>query len=227
VTGSLPPRRPPDEMRELVGDDVAAGELERLRQADALLRAVTPPPAVVPSSLDTAVLALARPQGRLFTPWRLAIAAAAAVAILSFALGTWVAGDEFAERAATPMEATREAPGASAVIRLGEADASGNWPLRLEVRGLPELPPQAYYVLWLERDGRYGGTCGTFRVGQDGSADVEMNASYRLDDFDAWVVSARHPDDPPEAAPRRLLEAAVHPRHDAEARAHAGGGPAG
>jgi hypothetical protein len=217
VTGSLPPRRPPDDIRDLVGADVADDELEQLREADALLRAVSPPPPVIPSSLGTAVMGLARPWRRRFAPWPLAIAAAASVAILFFALGAWVGAGEFVERAAIPMEATEEAPGASAVIRLGEADASGNWPLRLEVRGLPQLPPRAYYILWLARDGEYGGTCGTFRVGEDGSADIEMNASYRLEDFDEWVVTARHPDDPAEVEPRRLLEADVRPQPGSDA----------
>lgn len=203
-----PPPRPPDDLRELVGDDVAADELERLRRADAILRTVPAPPAVVPPSLDAAVMGLARPRQRPVR-WPLAIAAAAAVVALVFAAGTRVGSDDFAERAAVPMEATREAPGASALIRLGKPDASGNWELRLEVSGLPELPPRAYYVLWLARAGEYGGTCGTFRVGEDGSAHVEMNASYRLRDFDAWVVTAHHPDDGPEGEPRWLLEADV------------------
>ncbi len=209
MTDSTPPP-PPDDLRELVGDDVAGEQLERLRSADALLRSVAPPPEV-PASLRSSVIGRARPRERLFTPLRLAFAGAAAatLAALSFAVGAWLAADDFAERAAIPMEATREVPDASAVIRLGEPDASGNWRMRLEARGLPELPPRAYYVVWLERDGEYGGTCGTFRVGDDGSAEVEMNASYRLDDFDAWVVTARHPDDPPDAEPPPLLEADV------------------
>ena len=92
---------------------------------------------------------------------------------------------------------------------MGKYDANGNWPLRLEVRGLPELPLRAHYVLWFAGDGEYGGTCGTFRVGENGSAEVEMNASYRLEDFDAWIVTARHPDDPLEGEPHWLLEADV------------------
>ena len=211
MTGSHPPRRPPDDIGGLVGKDVTADELERIRHADALLRSVSPPPAEVPSSLGSAVMGLARPRRRPFAPWRGAAAAAAAAtsAALFFGLGAWVGADDFAERAVIPMEATRHVPDASGVIHLGKPDANGNWPLRLEVRGLPELPPHAYYVLWLARDGQYGGTCGTFRVGENGSAEVEMNASYRLEDFDAWIVTARDPDDPLEGEPRWLLEADV------------------
>ena len=211
MTGAVPPHRPPDDMRELVGDDVGADELERLRRADSLLRSVPPPPAEVPASLGASVMGVARPRERLFGRRRLAFAAAAAAAIAAafFGLGAWIGAEDFSERAAIPMEPTREARGASAVIRLGEPDASGNWQMRLEVRGLPELPPRAYYVLWLARNGEYGGTCGTFRVDDKGSAEVEMNASYRLDDFDAWVVTAYHPDDAADAEPAWLLEADV------------------
>ena len=55
------------------------------------------------------------------------------------------------------MEATESAPGASALIRLGEAREDGNWTLELETAGLPELPPGGYYVLWLAQGRRVRG----------------------------------------------------------------------
>ena len=65
-----------------------------------------------------------------------------------------------------------------------------------------------YYVLWLDKDGDYAGTCGTFNVGADGTTTVTMNASYRLPDYDAWVVTAWLPNSTNEDAPR-LLEAPI------------------
>ena len=105
------------------------------------------------------------------------------------------------------MSGTFEAPAASAVVRLGEPDEDGNRPIRLEATGLEPLPEGGYYVLWLEKDGEYAGTCGTFAVGA-GDAEAEWTVSYDFTDYDAWVVSARVPGDEPADAPR-ILEAEI------------------
>ncbi|MBD0291557.1 MAG: hypothetical protein ICV74_09905, partial [Thermoleophilia bacterium] len=118
-----------------------------------------------------------------------ALAFAAVVAALAFGAGTRVAGDGFDARRAIAMRPTVNAPGASAVIRLGAPDASGNWALRLEVEGLPKLPEDGYYVLWLARGREYGATCGSFSVGRR-EASAEWTVSYPLQRFDRWVVTA-------------------------------------
>lgn len=199
-------RRPAD-LNELVGDDIPEAELAELRRVDALLRAVPPPPEL-PDSLSAPAREAPRP-ARLWTPRR-ALAAVAFAAVLSalfFGLGTRVGGDGFSERYAVPMQGTFEAPAASAVIRLGDPDADGNRPVRLEATGLEPLPDGGYYVLWLEKDDEYAGTCGTFAVGA-GDAEAEWTVSYDFTDYDAWVVSARVPGDEAADAPR-ILEAEI------------------
>ncbi len=210
MTEPRKPPRPPADLRDLVGEDVPPAELDRLRRVDATLRSIPPPPEM-PSSLASAITAVADERQRPRTRRRVAaaVALAAALSALFFGLGMRAGGDDFEERAAIAMEAAPEARGASALVRIGEPDAHGNWPLRLEVSGLPSLPQGGYYVLWLAKDGEYGGTCGTFRVDEHGTADVEMNASYRLRDFDAWVVTARRPEDAADAEPRWLLRGTV------------------
>ena len=201
-----------DELSELVGGDVPPAELERLRAVDALLRSVPAPSAEVPSRLTHAVVTKARPRGLVLTPRRAfaAVALAAAFCAAFFGLGTLVAGaDDFQEVAAFTMQPGDAAPrGASATIRLGEQDANGNWPLRLKVSGLPKLPEGSYYVLWLAKDGEYGATCGSFAVGDD-DAEVGWDVSYRLRDFDTWVVTARTPNQQPDEDPPWLLQARV------------------
>jgi hypothetical protein len=191
-----PRRRPPPPLDELIdAQDLAPEAVEELRATDALLRSVSGPPPQVPASLGSAVTALARRSSSSWTRRRTlaAVALAAALAALSFGLGTRVGGaDAFEERAAFAMEPTAEARAASAVIRLGERDDNGNWPLRLEVEGLPRLPPGGYYALWLARDGEYEATCGSFSVGE-GTTEAEWTVSYRFGDFDTWVVTARVP----------------------------------
>jgi hypothetical protein len=184
-------REPPD-LRHLVGDDLGPEELERLRRVDDLLRRVPAPPPVLPHSLTQAVAQLPLGTPSLFTRRRaaVAVALAAALAALAFGIGRWTAGDGFETRFTVPMQATDHAPGASALIRVGEPDeASGNWPLELDVSGLPPLRGDGYYVLWLAKGGEYAATCGTFAVAE-GETMVHMTVSYRLRDYDAWVITA-------------------------------------
>ena len=80
---------------------------------------------------------------------------------------------------------------------------------------LPSLPDGVYTVSWkalsstdghvttgtfpfattIPKNGTYAGTCGTFNVGS-GTTTVEMTVSYRLADYDAWVIS-RHEENAP------------------------------
>jgi Anti-sigma-K factor rskA, C-terminal len=175
------------DFHELVGGDVSPEERADLERIDSLLRAAGPPPAEIPSSLTLRVEQIgARP----LPTWRrtaLALALAATLAAIFFGIGRWTEADEVVYRAAIPMQATAGNPQAEGLIKVGEKDAQGNWKLRLEVKGLPPLSGDRYYVLWLAKDGKYAATCGSFNV--RGNTVVDMTASYRLSDFDAWVVS--------------------------------------
>jgi Anti-sigma-K factor rskA len=182
---------------DLIGEGLAADERDRLAQVDALLRSVGPPPAEVPGSLTRAVEGIPA-RRRAWGPGRtaLAIALAAALAALFFGVGRWTNGNGENYRASIPMRATGAAHGAAATLRIGDRNAaSGNWKVALTVSGLPKLAGNDYYVLWLAKDGKYAGTCGTFNVGK-GTTTVDMTVSYRLQDYDAWVIS-RHADDSP------------------------------
>jgi anti-sigma-K factor RskA len=188
--------REPDNLNDLVGEDLSPEELARLERVDSLLRSVPAPPPELPASLtrsiDTIGLERSRPIRRRLG---LAVAFAAVLAAAAFGFGRWTADDGFDARAVVAMQPTDVAPQAAAVIQLGERDeATGNWKLRLEVDGLPELGGDGYYVLWLAKDGEYAGTCGTFRV--SGRTTVDMTASYRLKDYDAWVISESRDDAP-------------------------------
>ena len=200
---------PPD-LRDLVGDDLPPAELARLEHVDALLRTVPPPPAEVPASLAASIgrITAVTP---LWTRRRLAgaLALAASLAALFFGIGSWTTGGGgFDARATVPLRATQDAAGASGLIRLGPRDeATGNWELEVVVSGLPTLPEGGYYVLWLAKNGKYAGTCGTFNVGA-GTTRVRMSASYLLSEYDEWVVTAWLPGRDNSGAPR-LLEAAT------------------
>ena len=142
-------REPPD-LRELVGGEVSPEELAELGRADALLRRVPAPPAEVPQTLTQSVARVPLEAGPPWTRRRVGavVALAAALAALAFGAGRWTTGDDFDTRFTVAMEPTEHAPGAQALIAVGERDeATGNWELELDVSGLPRLGPDEYYVL--------------------------------------------------------------------------------
>ena len=188
-------------------EDLPKDVLAELERVDALLRSVPALPELPPALRG--VVALPAPPSRRFTLRRVAVglAAAAAIAVSFFALGSWLGAEEFDARAAVPLEATKNAEGASGTIRLGPVDEQGNQTIRLDVSGLPELPDGAYYFLWLAKDGEYAAPCGTFAVGP-GETTAEWTVSYKIGDYDAWVVTARMPGAPRTDAPW-LMQASI------------------
>jgi hypothetical protein len=185
------------DFRDLVGTDLEPEEFERLARVDRLLRSVPAPPSELPDSLERAVDRIGT-ERRVWTTRRMVAAAAlaAALAAVFFGVGRWTGGSGFDYRASVPLKASAVAPRASGVIRIADGDrTTGNQELQLRVAGLPKLSGGDYYVLWLAKAGRYAGTCGTFNVGS-GTTTVEMTVSYRLQDYDAWVIS-RHEENSP------------------------------
>jgi hypothetical protein len=169
---------------ELIGDDVDDLERARLRRVHDLLVAAGPP-ADMPAALST-------PPVVGFRRRRVALALLAAALLVAAFAGGWLArdagDDSFEVRREVPMRGTAAAPVASGSLSLGYADDHGNWPMLVSVRGLSQLPDGGYYELLLTRKGRPVATCGSFKVGPNGEATVQLGASYRLSDFDGWVV---------------------------------------
>jgi hypothetical protein len=198
---------PPD-FDELVGE-VDPGERRRLRRAHDLLIAAGPPAELPPSlrvppgAADTPDVVRVLPRGFL-PPRRVAAAVvlAAALALAMFGAGFLVGdrGEDFESVRIVSMHGTGLQRDARASLELGEKDASGNWPMLLRVRGLPELKsPRGYYEVLLTRDGEPIAPCGSFRV-HAGTTQVALNAPYELRRFDGWVVVVHergHVEDPP------------------------------
>ena len=125
------------DIRHLVGPDVPEPELERLRRADELLRAADRPPEV-PESLTAAVLAIPRSRPTRRYKVVAAIAAAAALAGLTFAVGTWVGGEDSSPPAEEiRLNATAGAPReAWMTMDVFPKDQAGNWAILADVGGL-------------------------------------------------------------------------------------------
>ena len=183
--------RPPD-FADLVDGDLEPSEHERLLRVHELLVAAGPPPelsvaldAPAPAP-DATVHALPRRRRH-----RGVIAAlAAALAALVFATGYLARGwiDDPGTFDVVAMAGVGQADDASATLEIFDVDELGNWPMRLETRGLRPSSGGRLYELWLTKDGRLAAPCGRFFAEEDGVTVVPLNAPYRLSDYDEWVV---------------------------------------
>jgi hypothetical protein len=165
---------------ELVGSDLEPGERARLERVHELLVAAGPPPEPPRTSMEL------RPRRRRGA----ALAIAAALAVAAFALGAALV-DGSAGRSVdfvVSMQGTPAATGAAASLRVFDLDDAGNWPMELTVEGLPPADSGRPFELWLTRGGELAALCGGFLTNDDGSAVVPLNAPYRFDEFDGWVV---------------------------------------
>lgn len=186
---------------ELIGSEgLSANDELRLRHVHDLLVQAGPPPDLSP---DLAVPSLGREEPNevplLFRRRRgLTAVLALAAAIAAFA-GGYAFGHGKAKPAA--FEAVRSIPmhgkaGARGVIKVAATDAVGNWPMLVEVTGLPQQSdPRAYYELWLTKNGKPVLPCGTFRVNEK-TTRVRLSVPYSFRGYDGWVVTAegRTPD---------------------------------
>ena len=184
------------DLDDLIGTDIVPGERARLERVHDLLIAAGPPPELPPALVEPDLDP--REENVEFLPRRragLVLGIAAVVGVAAF-LGGFLAGrqkEPFAEVFKVPMQGTAQAANASASIEVGKADAAGNWPLKVVVRGLKPLPKGQYYEMFLTNGAdKRAATCGTFRVIQSGDS-VRLNAPYNFRSFDGWVVTREVP----------------------------------
>ncbi len=193
-------RRP--DFDDLVGLDVPAEERERLRRTHELLIEAGPPPELSPD-----MESVPWPDDALGPLWgrrkpssaRRAILLAAALAtaiVVGFLLGQSTGPSSKTSidaRRTVQLHGTSLARGALATLKLGKRDAEGNWPMVLSVKGLPQLPKDGYYDLYLTKGGKPLVSCGTFNV--KGETVVPLSAAYNLERFDknGWVIVRKTP----------------------------------
>jgi hypothetical protein len=191
------------DFRELVGEELPPDEERRLRRAHELMLQAGPLPELPPG---LATPSTERPRERRresadgvgvfqLLPRRrvgAALALAAAIALVAF-FGGYLAGyrhNGFTAQVTVPMHATAGASGA-ADIKVGKRDDHGNWPLEVDLRGLPALKNGGYYEMYLTR-GKRRWTCGTFASGGAKNVSVRLNVPYTLERGDGWIVTEEH-----------------------------------
>jgi hypothetical protein len=189
-------------LRDLVGDDVPAEELERLQRVHDLLVSAGPPPEL-PESMTDLPEAVGEPEPAVPLVMRrragVMIALAAALAVAAFGIGYAVGDrkDSFEAQGRTVlMRGTALAPEARASLDLGKTDETGNTKLRMRVHGLKPVRGRNYYELYLTNKGKISVTCGTFRVGE-GTTEVILSIPYALERYDGWVVTRQRVGKPP------------------------------
>jgi hypothetical protein len=177
----LNPERDFDEL--VGGEDLDAEESARLQRVHDMLVAAGPPPELPPR------LASVEPAPREDSP--VAFLPPRRVGLALAFVGGFIAGqhrgDKFPVQVTVPMRGTAIASNASAQIQIGNDDSNGNWPLRVVVHGLKQLPEGQYYEMYLTRHGKAVATCGTFRLTSGES--VRLNAPYNLRSYSGWIVT--------------------------------------
>jgi hypothetical protein len=187
-----------NEFNDIVDTEgLAPEETERLRRVHDMLVEAGPPPDLPPAlehpvdPTETTAQVIDFP---LLPPRRWAVAAIAAAALALVALGGGYAlGHSHAKPSAfkTQRVVPMDGKGSLAVLRIGGRDKAGNWPMELLVSGLPtQKDPQAYYELWLTKNGKPVVPCGSFRVNPKNTT-VRLSVPYTFSHFDGWVVTTQ------------------------------------
>jgi hypothetical protein len=178
----------PPEFDDLVGAEVDAAERERLRRVHDLLVEAGPPPELASLAAPSTDVSAASPAARRpLRRRRLLLALAAALGVVAvFTVGLLVASSD--EPSVERVVAMSGPSGARASLEIFALDDAGNWPVLIDVENLPPASEGQLFQLWLTKGGKRVALCGSFLTDDDGRAVVPMNAPWRLDDFDGWVV---------------------------------------
>ena len=183
-----------DRFDDLVGQVESPRERERLQRVHELLLSVEAPPKLSPM-LRTPPASASEPI-RLVPRRRTFALLAAALAAAAFGAG-WLGGtrsDDVAPEREIAMQGVGETRGSFAKIELLPQDSSGNWPMKVRLRGLePSRDRQDFYELWLTKGGRLAALCGRFTINA-GLTTVTFSVPYGLKRYDGWVVTRRGSD---------------------------------
>jgi Anti-sigma-K factor rskA len=186
-------------------EGLSPDEEARLRRVHDLLVQAGPPPDLPPTLEHPATPTEAEIVQFPLLPrrrWAVAFVAAAALALVAFA-GGYFLGHSKGKPATfvTQRVVAMHGKTSLAVLKLGWRDSAGNWPMQLEINGLPkQRDPAAYYELWLTRNGKADTPCGTFRVHGD-TTTVRLSVPYSFSNFDGWVVTSQPATDHGAAGP--------------------------
>jgi anti-sigma-K factor RskA len=184
-----------NDFNELIDAGVAGEERQRLLGVHELVVKAGPPPEL-PEGLEHgyAPSELRRLKFR-YQPRRVALLAAAVLVLgVTFTAGLATGIGRSSSTATVrqlSLKGTAAAPHAQATLDVQKA-VGGNWPMTLQVSGLPRVAAPTYYEVWLVRHGQPLAPCGEFVVSKSSSSlTLPLNAPYKLQRGDTWIVT-RH-----------------------------------
>jgi hypothetical protein len=185
---------------ELIGAETTGAERQRLQQAHEMLLQAGPPPELSPKLEAGPVLGMTLSKRRAVKR-RAMLLIAAALAICLVFLGGYAVGNRGGSGTSAEhtlaLEGTNVVPNAQATLEVWQANG-GNWPMTLTAVGLPQLGEHSYYEVYLVRDGKPWGSCGSFVVSSSSQVlKVSLNAPYKLQKGDSWVVTRQTPGSEP------------------------------
>jgi hypothetical protein len=191
--------RTPD-FDELIGAEADPAERARLRAVHELLVQAGPPPELSPEIEAGPTLAMTLQRRPRRPRHRILLLAASLAVVAAVFLAGYVTGnghhDTVSGTTTLSLVGTKAAPGALASLQIAPVDASGNWPIKISVTGLPKLPRHGYYTVFLVRNGKPLAPCGFFVVASRSSGEsLWLNAPYKLQKHDTWVVTKQMPGD--------------------------------
>ena len=178
---------------ELIGGDATGAERQRLQNVHEQLLAAGPPPELSPKLEAGPNLGMTLQRKHALKRRTMLLLAAALAAVLVFFAGYAVAnlgGSGTSPAHTLALKGTSLVPQAQGTLEVWDSHA-GNWPMTLTAVGLPQLPEHRYYEVYLVRNGKPWGSCGTFRVvgNPDQPVTVTLTAPYTLQKGDSWVVT--------------------------------------
>jgi hypothetical protein len=186
-------------LEELIGADTTGAERERLHHVHELLLAAGPPPEVSPELEQGPNLKMSMGKRRGRVKQRAMVLLAAAILVFLVFIGGYVVANNSGGKSSKgsravltqALQGTVLVPKAEGALQIWRSKDGSNWPMTLTVAGLPTLPPHRYYEVYLFRDGKIRGSCGSFRVGRSSSGPltVTLTSPYALRKGDSWVVT--------------------------------------
>jgi hypothetical protein len=182
---------------DLIGGDATGAERQRLQNVHEQLLAAGPPPELTPKLEAGPTLGMTLHRKRALKR-RTMLLIAAVVAIVAVFFGGYAVGNHGGKggkpiEQSVALQGTKFAPHAEGALQVWTSHDGYNWPMTLTVAGLKQLPPHAYYEVYLFRDGKIQtwGKCGAFRIGNSGrsAVTVTLTSPYTLEKGDTWVVT--------------------------------------
>jgi hypothetical protein len=176
---------------ELIGSEGGSDERQRLQKVHDQLLQAGPPPELTEKLESGPTLGMTLGERRRIKRRAMLLLAATLATIVVFVAGYAVSNRGGKVKHAVISQAlagTSLVPQAQGALQVWDSKDGTNWPMTLTVVG---LPAQTSYEVYLVRNGKPWGPCGTFRVGTSPAnpVTVTLTAPYSLEQGDKWVVT--------------------------------------